>query len=74
MQALGEALLSDALLAPAREIRRVTIHHPFRKSDRAVYIYKFEKKNITNIKPNELEACRELAQVIRTCDAWVHKY
>ena len=36
----------------------------FRKSDRAVYIYGFEKKDLANIRPNELEAFRELAQVI----------
>jgi hypothetical protein len=36
----------------------------FRKDERAVYIYGFEKKDMANIKPNELEAFRELAEVI----------
>jgi hypothetical protein len=36
----------------------------FRKSNRAVYVYGFEKKNLANIKPDELEAFRELAEVI----------
>ena len=36
----------------------------FRKNDRAVYVYGFEKKDLANIKSNELEAFRELAQVI----------
>ena len=36
----------------------------FRKNDRAVYVYGFEKKDLANIRPNELEAFRELAQVI----------
>ncbi|WP_158748602.1 type II toxin-antitoxin system RelE/ParE family toxin [Acidobacterium sp. S8] len=36
----------------------------FRKNDRAVYVYGFEKKDIANIKPDELEAFRELAKVI----------
>lgn len=36
----------------------------FRKNDRAVYVYGFEKKDIANILANELEAFRELAQVI----------
>lgn len=36
----------------------------FRQNDRAVYVYGFEKKDLANIKSNELEAFRELAQVI----------
>jgi hypothetical protein len=36
----------------------------FRKGDRAVYVYGFEKKDLANIKPDELEAFRELAKVI----------
>jgi hypothetical protein len=36
----------------------------FRKNDRAVYVYGFEKKDLANIKPNELEAFQELARVI----------
>ena len=36
----------------------------FRRNDRAVYIYGFEKKNIANIDSRELEAFRELADVI----------
>ncbi len=36
----------------------------FRKNDRAVYVYGFEKKDLGNIRSNELEAFRELAQVI----------
>jgi hypothetical protein len=36
----------------------------FKKNDRAVYVYGFEKKDLANIKSNELEAFRELAQVI----------
>jgi len=36
----------------------------FRKNNRAVYVYGFEKKNLANIKPDELEAFRELAEVI----------
>jgi hypothetical protein len=36
----------------------------FRSGDRAVYVYGFEKKDIANIRPNELEAFRELAEVI----------
>lgn len=36
----------------------------FRKNNRAVYVYGFEKKDLANIKPNELEAFRELAEVI----------
>ena len=35
-----------------------------KKNDRAVYVYGFEKKDLANIRPNELEAFRELAQVI----------
>ena len=36
----------------------------FRKNDRAVFVYGFEKKDLGNIRSNELEAFRELAQVI----------
>lgn len=36
----------------------------FRKNTRAVYVYGFEKKDLANIKSNELEAFRELAAVI----------
>jgi hypothetical protein len=36
----------------------------FKKNDRAVYVYGFEKKDLANIKPNELEAFRELAEVV----------
>ncbi len=36
----------------------------FRKNDRAVYVYGFEKKDRANIRPDELEAFRELAKVI----------
>ena len=36
----------------------------FRKGDRAVYVYGFEKKDLANIRPDELEAFRELAKVI----------
>jgi hypothetical protein len=36
----------------------------FRKSDRAVYVFGFEKKDMANIKADDLEAFRELAKVI----------
>jgi hypothetical protein len=36
----------------------------FRKNDRAVYVYGFEKKDLSNIRPSELQAFRELAEVI----------
>ncbi len=36
----------------------------FRKHDRAVFVYGFEKKDHANIGPNELEAFRELAKVV----------
>jgi len=36
----------------------------FKKNNRAVYIYGFEKKDLANIDPRELEAFRELAVVI----------
>ena len=36
----------------------------FKKNKRAVYVYGFEKKDLANIKPNELEAFRELAAVV----------
>lgn len=36
----------------------------FRKGDRAVYVFGFEKKDRPNIRPEELEAFKELATVI----------
>ncbi|WP_263352234.1 type II toxin-antitoxin system RelE/ParE family toxin [Acidicapsa acidisoli] len=36
----------------------------FKKDDRAVFVFGFEKKDLANIKPNELEAFRELAEVL----------
>ena len=36
----------------------------FNRGDRAVYVYGFEKKDIGNIDRRELEAFRELAQLI----------
>ena len=36
----------------------------FRKDNRAVYVYGFEKKDAANIDRRELEAFRELAEVI----------
>jgi hypothetical protein len=36
----------------------------FRRNDRAVYVYGFQKKDLANIRPNELEAFRELAHVV----------
>lgn len=36
----------------------------FRKGDRAIFVYGFEKKDFANIRSNELEAFRELAKVI----------
>jgi hypothetical protein len=36
----------------------------FKKNDRAVYIYGFQKKDVANISQRELEAFRELAEVI----------
>ncbi len=36
----------------------------FKENDRAVYVYGFEKKNAANIDRRELEAFRELADVI----------
>jgi hypothetical protein len=36
----------------------------FRRDVRAVYVYGFEKKDLANIRPDELEAFRELAKVI----------
>ena len=36
----------------------------FKKNNRAVYVYGFEKKNAANIDRRELEAFRELAEVI----------
>ena len=35
----------------------------FRKNDRAVYVHGFEKKDVSNIRPDELEAFREFAKV-----------
>lgn len=36
----------------------------FRKEDRAVFIYGFEKKNMANIGPTDLDAFRKLASII----------
>lgn len=36
----------------------------FKKSNRAVFVYGFEKKDLANIKQDELEAFRELSAVI----------
>jgi hypothetical protein len=36
----------------------------FRKNDRAVYVYGFEKKDLGNIRLGELEAFRKLAKVV----------
>ena len=36
----------------------------FRRNDRAVHVYGFEKKDLANIRPHELEALRELAHTI----------
>jgi hypothetical protein len=36
----------------------------FRFQDRAVFVHGFEKKDFGNIRPNELEAFRELADVV----------
>jgi hypothetical protein len=36
----------------------------FRFQRRAVFVHGFEKKDVANIKPNELEAFRELANVV----------
>ena len=36
----------------------------FRQGSRAVYVYGFEKKGRANIKPDELEAFRELAAIV----------
>ncbi|MHB1938513.1 MAG: type II toxin-antitoxin system RelE/ParE family toxin, partial [Acidobacteriaceae bacterium] len=36
----------------------------FRSQGRAVFVYGFEKKDLGNIKANELEAFRELANVL----------
>lgn len=36
----------------------------FRKGDRAVYVYGFEKKDRPNIRPEEAEAFKELAAVV----------
>jgi hypothetical protein len=35
----------------------------FKKNDRAVYVHGFEKKDVANIKPDELEAFRKYAEV-----------
>jgi len=39
----------------------------FRKNDRAVYVHGFEKKDVSNIRPNDLDAFRKLAEVILGC-------
>lgn len=36
----------------------------FKKDNRAVYVYGFEKKDVANIDRRELEAFRELAEVV----------
>jgi hypothetical protein len=36
----------------------------FKKNDRAVYVYGFEKKDVSNIRPDELEAFRKYAEVV----------
>ena len=36
----------------------------FKRNSRAVFVYGFEKKDLANVKPNELEAFRELATVV----------
>lgn len=36
----------------------------FRRGDRAVFVYGFEKKDLANIRANEVEAFRELAKVV----------
>jgi hypothetical protein len=47
----------------------------FKKNSRAVYVYGFEKKDLANIKRNELEAFRELAGVVlRYTDAEMAKF
>jgi hypothetical protein len=35
----------------------------FKKNDRAIYIHGFEKKDVANIRPDELEAFRKFAEV-----------
>lgn len=35
----------------------------FKKNDRAVYVHGFEKKDVANIRPDELEAFRKFAEV-----------
>jgi hypothetical protein len=35
----------------------------FKKNDRAVYVHGFEKKDVANIRPDELEAFRKYAEV-----------
>ncbi|MGA3371410.1 MAG: type II toxin-antitoxin system RelE/ParE family toxin [Terracidiphilus sp.] len=39
----------------------------FKKDERAVFIYGFEKKDITNIGQSDLVAFRKLAEVILSC-------
>jgi hypothetical protein len=36
----------------------------FKKAERAVFVYGFEKKDLANIRPDELEAFRDLAEVV----------
>lgn len=36
----------------------------FRRQERAVFVYGFEKKDLANIGPNDLEAFRELAPIV----------
>ncbi len=41
----------------------------FRKGDRAVFVFGFEKKDRSNIKPDELERFQKLAEIILTYTA-----
>jgi hypothetical protein len=36
----------------------------FKRNDRAVYVHGFEKKDVANIRPKDLDAFRKLAEVI----------
>lgn len=36
----------------------------FRRNERAVFVYGFEKKDLANIRPDELAAFRELAEIV----------
>jgi len=39
----------------------------FKKDNRAVFVYGFEKKDVANIRPKDLDAFRKLAEVILGC-------